>query len=550
MNEPNATTWPQGIPRHLPTLPASPFQSLRDVAGRVPDKVALDYYGKTISYGEMLALTMRLASVLDQEGVGKGDRVLLCLQNSPQFVISFYAISALGAVVVPVNPMNKSDEIAYLLSDTGARIIIAGQEKLDDLSALPQGSLARALLVTYSDYLPETLQIRLPAEVTAAPVETENRLFLRWAATLAQAPGQVVLPDPDPEAPSVMPYTSGTTGNPKGCVHLNRTTMTTAVGSALWLGFDEDDVQLLTLPMFHVTGMHIPMLGGILRGGSLQIMTRWDRDVAIDLIETRGITVWICIAAMVIDVVNAEGLSERDLSSLRMIMGGGAAMPEAVAKRLRDLVGLDYIEGYGLSETAAPVMINPPDAPKRACLGIPLMGVDARILDVDSLQTVPDGEQGEIIISAPQVFTGYWRRPETESETFISLDGKRFLRTGDLGYRDVDGYFYMVDRLKRMINASGYKVWPTEVEATLFKHPDIREACVIATPDERKGEAVKAFIVPRDNNQHASEDEIVAWCRERMSAYKVPRHVSFVDALPKSGTGKIMWRELQEKEWA
>jgi fatty-acyl-CoA synthase len=232
-----------------------------------------------------------------------------------------------------------------------------------------------------------------------------------------------------------------------------------------------------------------------------------------------------------------------------MIMGGGAAMPEAVAARLRDLVGLDYIEGYGLSETSAPEMINPPEAPRRACLGIPMMDVDARILEVGTGALAPVGEPGEIIISAPQVFQGYWQRPEADAETFLTIDGKRFLRTGDLGYRDADGYFYMVDRLKRMINAAGYKVWPTEVEAMLFEHPNVREACVIAMPDDRRGESVKALIVPRTPGNGADEAEIIAWCRERMSAYKVPSLVEFVDALPKSGTGKIMWRELQEKEW-
>jgi fatty-acyl-CoA synthase len=549
MSTTNIAHWPKGVPTTLPPLPDSPYQSLARTAARLPDKVALDFFGGTLSYRRLHEETLRFAATLSREGVGQGDRVLLCLQNCPQFVIAFHAISALGAVVVPVNPMNRSGEIAYLLKDTGARVMVAGQEKLDDLGALGSSGLDRVILAAYADYLPDTPPGGLPADLVAPAVRPEADLYMTWSDALEQGGEAVTLPAPDPDAPSVMPYTSGTTGAPKGCVHRNRTTMPTAVGSALWLGLDETDVQLVSLPMFHVTGMHIAMLGGILTGGRLHLMARWDRDLAIDIVEAGAITTWICIAAMVNDVVNADGLSGRNLSSLRMIMGGGAAMPEAVAARLRDLVGLDYIEGYGLSETSAPVMINPPEAPRRACLGIPMMDVDARILEVGTGALAPVGEPGEIIISAPQVFQGYWQRPEADAETFLTIDGKRFLRTGDLGYRDADGYFYMVDRLKRMINAAGYKVWPTEVEAMLFEHPNVREACVIAMPDDRRGESVKALIVPRTPGNGADEAEIIAWCRERMSAYKVPRLVEFVDALPKSGTGKIMWRELQEKEW-
>jgi fatty-acyl-CoA synthase len=347
-----------------------------------------------------------------------------------------------------------------------------------------------------------------------------------------------------------MPYTSGTTGNPKGCVHINRSTMTTAVASTLWLGFTAATVQLVTLPLFHVTGMHICMIGGLMRGGTLHLMTRWNRDLAIDLIERNRATTWIAISAMVIDVVNADGLDRRDLSSLAMIMGGGAAMPEAVAARLHDLTGLDYIEGYGLSETSAPVMINPPLAPRRGCLGIPLMDVDARIIDVDTLHELPAGETGEIVVSAPQVFQGYWQRPEASADAFIDLDGVAFLRSGDLGYRDKDGYFYMVDRLKRMINAAGYKVWPTEVESILFRHPGISEVCIIAVPDDRRGETVRAVVVRRPGHDNLDEAAIIAWCRDRMAAYKLPRSVAFVDELQKSATGKVMWRLIQDREWA
>jgi fatty-acyl-CoA synthase len=254
---------------------------------------------------------------------------------------------------------------------------------------------------------------------------------------------------------------------------------------------------------------------------------------------------------MVIDLLGSPNFESYDLSSIVYIGGGGAAMPQAVAQRLLEQYGLRYVEGYGLTETAAPSHTNPPDAAKQQCLGIPFMSTDARVVDPETLQEVPVGEQGEIVVCGPEVFQGYWKRPDATEQAFFELDGKRFFRTGDLGRVDEEGYFFLTDRLKRMINASGFKVWPAEVEALMFRHPAIVEACVIATKDSYRGESVKAVVVLRPAFVgQVSEADIVAWCRENMAVYKVPRVVQFVDALPKSGSGKVMWRALQEAEVA
>ena len=220
-----------------------------------------------------------------------------------------------------------------------------------------------------------------------------------------------------------------------------------------------------------------------------------------------------------------------------------------MAQRLLDVYGLAYCEGYGLTETAAPSHQNPVDHPKQQCLGIPFMSTDARVVDPETLQEVPQGEQGEIVIHGPEVFQGYWKRPDATEAAFFELEGKRFFRSGDLGRVDDDGYFFITDRLKRMINASGYKVWPAEVEALMFRHPAIQEACIIATKDAYRGESVKAVVVLRPSHQgQVSEQDIIDWCRDNMAVYKVPRVVQFADALPKSGSGKVMWRALQEAE--
>jgi fatty-acyl-CoA synthase len=351
-----------------------------------------------------------------------------------------------------------------------------------------------------------------------------------------------------PDDPAVMPYTSGTTGHPKGCVHTHRSVMSTLVGGTTWFSRTQDSVYLAALPFFHVTGLSGSMNGPLYAGGTVVVLPRWDRDAAAALMQRYRVSVWQAITTMVVDFMANPRLPQYDLSSLQGIRGGGAAMPEAVAQRLKALTGLEFVEGYGMSETMAATHINPPQRPKPQCLGIPVFDLDARIIDPATLQELPQGESGEIVVHGPQVMQGYWNNPGANAEAFIEIDGKRFLRTGDLARVDEDGYFFMTDRLKRMINASGYKVWPAEVEALLYRHPAVQEACVIAAPDAKRGETVKAVVVLRPGFEHLTEQDLIDWAHEHMAAYKSPRIVQFVSALPKSGSGKVMWRQLQEAE--
>ncbi|HWK45649.1 MAG TPA: AMP-binding protein, partial [Stellaceae bacterium] len=299
------------------------------------------------------------------------------------------------------------------------------------------------------------------------------------------------------------------------------------------------------MPLFHVAGMQVSMNGGLVSAATMVIMARWDRDLIPPLFDAYGVTLWSAAPTMVVDVLAAPGFNDTCLARLRILTGGGATMPEAVAEELWRRFGLHFVEGYGLSETIAATHINPPDRPKPQCLGIPIHDTEVLIIDPETLADLPSGEIGEIIISGPQLMRGYWRRPEADAETFIERDGKRFLRSGDLGRVDEDGYFYTVDRLKRMINVSGYKVWPAECEAMLYRHPAIQECCVIAVPDAYRGETVKAFVVRRPGTALTAE-ALIDWARGIMAAYKAPRLVEFVDALPRSGSNKIDWRRLQD----
>jgi fatty-acyl-CoA synthase len=332
-------------------------------------------------------------------------------------------------------------------------------------------------------------------------------------------------------------------------MHTHRSVMYNTVAGTQWLGTPQDAVSLVVLPLFHVTGMQNGMNGSLYVGATIVLLPRWDRDAAAQLIQRYRVTGTQMIVTMVVDLLSNPRLAEYDLSSICRLSGGGAAMPEAVATRLKELCRLDYIEGYGMSETIAPTHINPPERPMKQCLGIPIFDVDARVVDPATLAELPPGEVGEIIVHGPQVMQGYWGQPQATEAAFVTLDGKRFLRTGDLARTDEHGYFYMVDRIKRMINASGFKVWPAEVEALMYAHPAIQEVCVIAARDERRGETVKAVVVLREAFKgQVSEQEIVDWAHGHMAAYKSPRIVQFADSLPKSGTGKVQWRALQEQE--
>jgi fatty-acyl-CoA synthase len=323
--------------------------------------------------------------------------------------------------------------------------------------------------------------------------------------------------------------------------------MFNAVSSTQWFGSHQDAVALAVLPLFHVSGMQGSMNSPLFGGSTIVLLARWDRDTAAECIRRYRVTAAQLISTMVVDLLSSPRVMEYDLSSITRMSGGGAAMPEAIAQKMQTLLRIPYIEGYGMSETMAATHINPDKHPKKQCLGIPIFDVDARVVDPETMHELPVGEVGEIILHGPQVMQGYWNNPEANSEAFVEIDGKRFLRTGDLARVDEEGYFFMVDRLKRMINASGFKVWPAEVEALMYQHPAIREVCVVASSDERRGETVKAVVVLKDGvGDSVQEQDIVDWAHQNMAAYKSPRIVEFRETLPKSATGKVLWRTLQD----
>ncbi|MEN5179328.1 long-chain fatty acid--CoA ligase [Comamonas testosteroni] len=559
--------WPGRVPTRLTVPQTSVWDNLAVNARRYPDHAALVFFEQVITYRQMEQITERLAAHLHAQGVQRGDRVILLMQNCPQLVLAHYAILRANAVVVPVNPMNTADELAHYITDADARVAITTTDLAGALaqanhqvSQMPGAEPLRHLLITrFADAMPPQVQQQADfPQAWAAWLLGEHALpdasllpgasVASWQQALqcTNAPPPLSVGAADM---AILPYTSGTTGKPKGCIHAHSHIQHAVQAGLLWGRQSTESVNLVVAPMFHITGMVSIMHVLIGAGATLVIMPRWDRNLAAGLMLRWRVTHWANIPTMVVDLLASPQLAQVDMRSLVYIGGGGAAMPQPVAQHIKDLWGLDYIEGYGMTETCGASHANPYEHPKQQCLGVPHIGMQSKVIDPATLQELPSGEVGEIVVRGPQVLQGYWKQPGATETSFVQVGGERFFRTGDLGYRDEDGYFFLTDRLKRMINASGYKVWPAEVESLMYRHPAILEACVISARDPYRGETVKAVVVLRPSHQgQVSEQDIIAWCHEHMAVYKAPRIVQLVDHLPKSGSGKVMWRLLQEKE--
>jgi fatty-acyl-CoA synthase len=557
---PHHKIWPRRLPRQLAIPQTTLWFNLDVSATRFPDKAAYLFFGRSLSFDELRAQAEAVAGWLHSVGVAAGDRVAIFMQNCPQYAAAYYGILRANAVVVPVNPMNRAEEFKHYITDPQTRAVICSADLAAIVAQADAGvpasrRLARVLVTRYTDAMPEG-QLGAddaPPAAMDAWLRSDPALpagYLRWNDVLALR----LAPPPftaQPDDLALLPYTSGTTGLPKGCMHTHRTLMANAVGGGQWGYGGPETTSLSVVPMFHVTGMMYGLVGNVYLGSTSVLLPRWDRELAGRSISKYRITHWTCIPTMIIDLFGSPNYQSFDLTSLVYISGGGAAMPHAVAQRLLDEFGLTFAEGYGLTETAAPSHGNPPERAKLQCLGIPIFGVDSRVVDPLTLTEMPVGEVGEIITRGPMVFKGYWGHPGATKDAFVEFEGHTFFRTGDLGRMDEEGYFFMTDRLKRMINASGYKIWPAEVELLLYKHPAVQEACIIAARDAYRGETVKAVIVLRTEAVgKTTADDITNWARENMAAYKVPKLVQFVDALPKSGSGKVMWRQLQDQEAA
>jgi acyl-CoA synthetase (AMP-forming)/AMP-acid ligase II len=538
-------SWPEGMPRQLefPERPLHDF--LTENSRRYPNKVAINFYGRRISFQELDDQSDRLAATLVDLGLKKGDRVSLFLENCPQFVIAYYSVLKAGGVVVAANPMFKEDELRYEINDSGATIIVTLDHLYPKVRAIKKDTTIGHVIVTsYWDYLPKDPLIPVhPSMQIQKEVFPDTHEFLDLMEKYEPEPPAIEIDMREDLA--LLQYTSGTTGLPKGAMITHYSLLHNTVGSGVWNGNREDDVHLSVLPFFHVTGMMHSMNMPIYTGTTNVMLSRFDVETAIKAIDTFRCTTWVSITTMNVAVVSFPDIGKYDLGSLRHCSSGGAPIPEEILKKWRQIVGTELVEGYGLSETISQTHVNPTSRPRYGSIGIPHFGVDCRIVDLETGEEVSPGHQGELLVKGPMVTKGYWNRPEETAEVL----NNGWFATGDIIKMDADGYFYIVGRKKDLVKASGYSVFPAEVEALMYEHPAVEEVAVIGVPDPYRGENIKAFIILRPQYKGAvKEEEIIAWAKEKMAAYKYPRIVEFVDELPKTGSGKILKRALRERE--
>jgi long-chain acyl-CoA synthetase len=505
------------------------------------DGVAIGFQGSETSYEEFWGQTGAFATALEERGVGEDDRVALYLPNVPPFLIGFHGTLRAGGVVVPMNPQYKAREIGHLLGDSEAKVVVA-----------------LADLVPFVDDVRDETDVEHVVSVGGdAEGATAFEEFLE--------PGDPEIADRDDDDDAVQPYTSGTTGQPKGVqlTHGNLASNSEAAATLPSGGIRSDDKQLGVLPLFHIYGMTVTMNATLFNGGGYYPMPEWDAQDAVSLVESAELTIMHGVPAMYNDVINQPDAAEFDLSSLRLCGVGGSGIPVEVLRQFEELYEPKVYEGYGLTETSPITHFNSPDEGRRVgSIGRTVPGVDSKVV-TEGFESVPPVEEGpvdedeadlhditgEIVIAGPNVMKGYYGLPEANEEAFTEADGRRWFHTGDVGYHDEDGFFYVVDREKHMINTAGYNVYPREVEELLFEHPDVADAAVAGIPDDRRGETVKAFIV-RTPDGDVTAEEITEYCLTNLAEYKHPREVEFVKQLPRTTTGKVQKFKLREEAGA
>jgi long-chain acyl-CoA synthetase len=536
--------WPPGLDEASIQLPTDPIHvALARNARRLGARPALVFYGREVTFAELDEASDRFAAWLQGRGVRPGDRVAIDLQNCPQFAVAYYGGLKAGAVNVCLNPMNKSAELEYELQDAGARVLVTSDQEYAAVAPVRATTPLETVVVTsYRDFLPAAPTLPVPAaflEARRPAPDTEDLV-----TALAAAPR---LPRPAPRAladTALIQYTSGTTGVPKGAELTHGNVAANCELQRAYVSVGDDDVILGVLPWFHITGMESQLNMMAYTGAPLVTLGRFDLEALLRAIEQYQCTLTTLITTINVAIVNYPKTGDYNLKSLRACFSGGAPVPPEIARRWQAVTGYPLIEGYGLSETTAPTHVNPPHRPKYGTVGVALPMVELKIVSLeDGVTELGIGQSGEIVVRGPMVMKGYWGRPDATAEAL--RDG--WFTTGDVGRVDEEGYLTLEERKKDMLKVSGFSVFPAEVEALMYRHGAISEAAVIGVPDAYRGDNPVALVILRPEARGTvTEQEIVEWCRETMSAYKAPRIVRFVDTLPRNGAGKVLKRQLRE----
>lgn len=530
-------------------------QFLTNAARNTPEKIAIHFMGKDIKYKELHESALKFAQYLQQLGIEKGDRIALMLPNTPQTVISYYGALYAGATVVMTNPLYTEREIEYQLKDSGAKVIVS----LDILyprimKVFKNTALENVIITSIKDYLPFPKNLLYPyvqkkeqgVQVHVAHSGVSHQ-FMEILKT-----SQAIEPTIDfnfEEDLALLQYTGGTTGFPKGVMLTHKNLIANTRMCAEWLTEpntqSEPPVILGILPIFHVYGMTTVLLYTVMQGGKMVLLPKFNAEMILKTIQKQRPTLFPGAPTIYIGLINHPQIKKYDLSSIKACISGSAPLPAEVQEQFEELTGGKLVEGYGLTESSPVTHANLlfENIRQKNSIGIPWPDTDAMIVDGSIERPRANGEIGELVVKGPQVMKGYWNRPEENAMTLE--DG--WLKTGDLGYMDDDGFFYVVDRKKDVIIAGGYNIYPREVEEVLYEHPDVVECVAAGVPDPYRGETVKAYIVLREGAT-TTEADLNKFCRENLAAYKVPRIYEFRAELPKTAVGKILRRALIDEE--
>ncbi len=526
------------------------YAIVTESAKKYPKNVSIHYQGRNFTYSELDDLSSRFASALVSLGVKRGDRVAIFLPNTPQFVFAFFGILKAGAIVVNNNPLYKERELEHQINDSGAEVILASKDvvKRNDLyesleRCRERTCLRHVITTSVTDYLPG-LKRSLAGLAGIRRVSRANTLD--FVALLRSSTPMTAFADVNPlEDVAVLQYTGGTTGVSKGAMLTHYNLYSNAARTANYLPLTTEDVSLAVLPLFHIYGLTTAMNAPFFASSQTVLLPSFHVAEVMKTIQQRKVTAFCGVPSMYIAIINNPKAKDFDLRSVRVCVSGGSALPVEVRKWFIALTGGNLVEGYGLSETSPITHCNPltEGGVRDASMGIPYPETDAMIVALDDPhKALPTGSVGELAVKGPQVMKGYWNNEAETAE--VMYDG--WFLTGDIAKMDDDGYFYIVDRKKDMVDVGGFKVYPRDVEEVLFEHPGIRETAVIGIPDKFSGEAVKAFVVRRDEAGSLTEKDIIDFCAARLVKYKVPKKVEFISELPKTMVGKVLRRKLKE----
>jgi long-chain acyl-CoA synthetase len=534
-----------GVPHEVEVPVKSVAQAFDEATARDPARTAVIFYGRSISYGELREATDRLACALARLGIKKGDCVALYLLNSPQFIIAYFAALKCGAVVTPISPVYTSHEVRYQLEDSGARAVVC-QDLLYDKVVKCGARLDFAVLTSVSEYLPSLK--RLFARKADVPAGGNVHWLQELIKTSPPQPPAVAI-DPKTDL-AALPYTGGTTGSPKGVMLTHYNLMASqASGQAAFSSFEPGkEVVLAFLPFFHIYGQVVIMLGAMIQGNLLVLFTNPDTEAILAAMERYQATVFYGVPTLYEYLRDHKDTDKVNWRRLKLLVSGADTLHESTMQGWARRTGSQITEGYGLSETAASGHINPIHRRKPGSFGCPVPNMHAAVVDPQTLDFVPAGSTGELVLAGPSVMQGYWKRDEENARAFFARAGLRWMRTGDIVRMDEEGYFHFYDRSKDLIKFKGHSVFAKDVEDVLYGHPQIKAAGVVGVADAAVGQRIKAIVVLQgDARGKVSEDEVKTFCRERLADYKVPHIVEFRGELPKTDVGKVSRRELREE---